>query len=234
MMKLIDSPEKNIVTVEDPVEFEVPGMNQVNVKHEIGLTFTGSLRSILRQDPDVIMIGEIRDSETADMVIKSALTGHLVLSTLHTNNACGSIIRLINMGVEPFLVNSCLMVVIGQRLVRRVCQACKDTYPLPPNMAKKLGLAKEDGAPIILARGRGCRGCFNSGYSGREVIAEVLAITPEIRELVMKRAPERELERVGRTQGMRTLREQGLAKALAHLTTLEEVFRTTVGEMVEA
>ncbi len=224
LIKMIDSPEKNIVTVEDPVEFEVPGLNQVNVKHEIGLSFTSALRSILRQDPDIIMVGEIRDSETADMAIKAALTGHLVLSTLHTNNAAGSVIRLVNMGVEPFLVNSCLMIVIGQRLVRKICQACKETYPLPRGMAEKLGIAKPSGEPVVLARGRGCRACFNSGYAGRE----------EIRELVMKRTPEPDLERLARSQGMRTLREQGVAKAVAHITTLDEVFRTTVGEMVEA
>jgi len=233
LLKLIDSPEKNLVTVEDPVEFEIAGVNQVNVKSEIGLTFAKALRSILRQDPDVIMVGEIRDAETADMAVKSALTGHLVLSTLHTNSAAGCVVRLINMGMEPFLINSCLMVAVGQRLVRKICATCAQTYVLPAGMAEKLGLVDDRGQPIELARGAGCRACFQSGYAGREVIAETMAMTPEIRELVLRSAPERELELVAKRQGMRTLRDHGLEKARHHITTLDEVFRTTIGEVVE-
>lgn len=233
LLKLIDSPEKNIVTVEDPVEFELEGINQVNVKADIGLTFAKALRSILRQDPDVIMVGEIRDTETADMAVKSALTGHLVLSTLHTNSAAGSIVRLVNMGLEPFLLNSCLMAVVGQRLVRRVCSQCAQVYEPPHGLAEKLGLLNAHGKPLPLARGAGCRSCFQSGYAGREVIAETLIIYPEIRELIIKRAAEREIEQAARKKGMETLREQGLAKATAQLTTLEEVFRTTIGDVVE-
>ena len=233
LLKLIDSPEKNIVTVEDPVEFEIAGINQVNVKSEIGLTFAKALRSILRQDPDVIMVGEIRDVETADMAVKSALTGHLVLSTLHTNSAAGSIVRLVNMGMEPFLINSCLMAVIGQRLVRRVCGKCAEPYRPAKGIASKLGLLDEHGEPREIVRGRGCRSCFQSGYAGREVIAETLVMTPEVRELVLRRAPERDVENAACKQGMKTLREQGLAKVAEHITSLEEVFRTTVGEVVE-
>jgi len=229
ILKLIDSPEKNIVTVEDPVEFDFPGINQVNTRADIGLTFAGALRSILRQDPDVIMVGEIRDAEAADMAIKAALTGHLVLSTLHTNSAAGSVIRLINMGVEPFLVNSCATVVIGQRLIRKVCKKCVETYRLTPGLAATLGVLDAHGQAPTLARGRGCRACFQSGYAGREVIAEVLPMTPEVRALVLKSAPERDIERVAHEQGMKTLREEGLARALRHTSTLEEVFRTTVG-----
>ncbi len=234
LLKLIDSPEKNLVTVEDPVEFDLPGINQVNAKVEIGLTFAASLRSILRQDPDVIMIGEIRDPETADMAVKSALTGHLVVSTLHTTSAVGSIIRLVNMGMEPFLINSCLMAVIGQRLVRRICKHCGQTVKPAKAIAERLGILGPDGEPPELLKGAGCRSCYQSGYAGREVIAETLIMNPEIRELILKRAPQRELEQAARRGGMKTLREHGLIKALAHVTTLDEVFRTTIGETVEA
>ncbi len=233
LLKMIDAPEKNIVTVEDPVEFELEGINQVNAKPDIGLTFAGSLRSILRQDPDVIMVGEIRDAETADMAIKSALTGHLVLSTLHTNSAVGSVVRLTNMGLEPFLINSSLTAVIGQRLVRRVCSHCAERYRPAQGVAAKLGLLDKNNQPAELVRGVGCRSCFKSGYAGREVIAETLVISPAIRELVLRRASEREIEQVARKEGMETLRERGLAKAVAHITTLEEVFRTTIGDAVE-
>ncbi len=233
LLKLIDSPEKNLVTVEDPVEFDLVGVNQVSVKADIGLTFAKALRSILRQDPDIIMVGEIRDAETADMAIKSALTGHLVLSTLHTNSAAGSVVRLVNMGMEPFLINSCVMAVIGQRLVRKVCSKCVQRYTPALAMAAKLGLVDERGAPIELARGEGCRSCFASGYAGREVIAETLIMTPEIRELVLKRMPEREILQAAQRSGMKSLREQGLAKVAQRVTSLDEVFRTTIGDVVE-
>ncbi|MDP3703113.1 MAG: ATPase, T2SS/T4P/T4SS family [Candidatus Omnitrophota bacterium] len=233
LLKLIDAPEKNIVTVEDPVEFELEGINQVNARTDIGLTFSASLRSILRQDPDVIMVGEIRDAETADMAIKSALTGHMVFSTLHTNSAVGTIIRLVNMGLEPFLINSSLTAVIGQRLVRKICASCAEKYRPAQGIAAKLGLIDPSGHPIELVRSVGCRTCFQSGYVGREVIAETVVMTPETRELVLRRAPARELEQVARKQGMKTLRDHGLAKAIAHVTTLEEVFRTTIGDTVE-
>ncbi len=233
LLKLIDSPEKNLVTVEDPVEFELEGINQVNVKADVGLTFAKALRSILRQDPDVIMVGEIRDLETADMAVKSSLTGHLVLSTLHTNSAAGSVVRLVNMGIEPFLINSCVTVVIGQRLVRKVCRQCGEPYRPAKGLAAKLGLLDEKGEPQQLVRSKGCRVCFQAGYTGREVIAETLVMTPEIRELIVKQAPEREVEQMARQQGMKTLREQALLKAVTGVTTLEEVFRTTTGEVVE-
>ena len=232
LLKMIDSPQKNIVTVEDPVEFNLGGINQVTVKADIGLTFAKALRSILRQDPDVIMVGEIRDADTADMAIKSALTGHLVLSTLHTNSAAGSVVRLVNMGMEPFLINSCVMVVVGQRLVRKVCPKCLERYRPPKGMADKLGLVDGKGEPLELVRGVGCRACFKSGYAGREVIAETLIMSPQIRELILRRSPERDVQNAAHKEGMKTLREQGLAKAAAHITTLDEVFRTTIGEVV--
>ena len=233
LLKLIDSPDKNLVTVEDPVEFDLGGVNQVSVKADIGLTFAKALRSILRQDPDIIMVGEIRDAETADMAIKSALTGHLVLSTLHTNSAAGSVVRLVNMGMEPFLINSCVMAVIGQRLVRKVCSKCVQLYTPTVAMAAKLGLVDERGEPLQLARGEGCRSCFKSGYAGREVIAETLIMTPEIRELVLKRMPEREILQTAQRSGMKSLRDQGLAKVAQRVTSLDEVFRTTIGDVVE-
>ena len=230
MLKYIDRPEKNLVTVEDPVEFELGGINQVNTRSDIGLTFSKALRSILRQDPDVIMVGEIRDAETADMAIKSALTGHLVLSTLHTNSAAGTIVRLTNMGVEPFLINSCLRVVIAQRLVRRVCAKCTQPYRPPPALAEKVGLVDAQGQPLELARGAGCQDCGQSGYRGREVAAEVLTLTPEVRELILRRAQEREIEAAAKKTGLNTVREHALQKVRKGVTTLEEVFRTTIGE----
>jgi len=232
LLKLIERPEKNIVTVEDPVEFELMGINQVGARVDIGLTFAAALRSILRQDPDIIMVGEIRDAETADMAVKSALTGHLVLSTLHTNSAVGSIVRLTNMGLEPFLINSCVTAVIGQRLVRRVCAKCREPYRPAKGLAVKLGVVDKKGEPLELVRGAGCRSCFQSGYAGREVLAEVLIMTPEIREVVLRKGSEREIEAVAHQQGMKTLREEGLAKTVAHITSLDEVFRTTIGETV--
>jgi len=233
LLTYIDKPEKNLVTVEDPVEFELGGINQVGVRADIGLTFARSLRSILRQDPDVIMVGEIRDGETADMAVKSALTGHLVLSTLHTNTAVGTVVRLINMGVEPFLLNSCLMAVIGQRLVRKICPRCKQPYQPPKGMAKKLGLLDEKGEVRELAKGAGCSACAQSGYRGREVIGEVLVLTPEVRECILRRASQVEIETAAKAGGMHSLREHGIQKAIAQITTLDEVFRTTIGELVE-
>ena len=229
----INSADKKIITIEDPVEYQLRGVNQIHVKPKIGLTFANGLRSIVRQDPDVIMVGEIRDAETADMAIKSALTGHLVLSTLHTNSAAGSVVRLVNMGMEPFLINSCVMAVIGQRLVRKICPKCVETYHPAKGIAIKLGLVDEQQEPLELVRGAGCRACFQSGYAGREVIAETLIMTPDTRELILRRAPEREVEGAAQKAGMKTLREQGLAKVRDRMTSLDEVFRTTIGELVD-
>ncbi len=234
MLTSVDRPEKNLVTVEDPVEFQLEGVNQVLTRADIGLTFAAALRAILRQDPDVIMVGEIRDTETADMAVKAALTGHLVLSTLHTNSAAGTVVRLVNMGVEPFLLNSSLLAVIGQRLVRRVCPSCQQAYRPAGTIAKKFGLLDAQGRPLELMKGEGCSSCFQSGYRGREVIAEILVLTPAMRELIIRRPQERELEDLARQAGMRTLREHGLHKVRAHLTSLDEVVRTTVGEAIEA
>jgi type II secretory ATPase GspE/PulE/Tfp pilus assembly ATPase PilB-like protein len=167
------------------------------------------------------------------MAIKSALTGHLVLSTLHTNSAVGSVVRLINMGVEPFLLNSCLLAAIGQRLVRKICPRCKQTYQPPKGVAQKLGLLDASGQALELAKGAGCAVCFRSGYRGREAVAEVLVLTPEIRELILRRAQEGEIEVAARKAGMRMLREHAIQKVMAQVTSLDEVFRTTLGEVVE-
>ncbi len=233
LLKMLDGPDKNLVTVEDPVEFDLQGINQVSVRTDVGLTFSSALRSILRQDPNIIMVGEIRDGETADMAVKAALTGHMVLSTLHTNTAAGSVVRLINMGVEPFLIGSCLTAAVGQRLVRKVCARCMERYKPTKGLAERLGLLKNGQEIPELVRGKGCRACFQSGYMGREVIAETLVMSVAIRELVLRRAPEREIEAMAKKEGMQPLREQGLAKALAHITSLEEVYRTTVGSAFE-
>jgi type IV pilus assembly protein PilB len=227
LLKFVDSPEKNIVTVEDPVEYQLEGINQVSVRSEVGLTFASALRAILRQDPNIIMIGEIRDLETVDIAIKSALTGHLVFSTLHTTTACGSIVRLINMGVEPYMINSSVICITSQRLLRKICSSCKEEYVLSPEVAEsmKLGLPKNQ-KPVFF-RGKGCSRCFGLGYAGRAGISEMLVLTPEIREMILEGVHEQFIKRQARKQGMKTLREDGLRAALAGITTLEEVMRIT-------
>jgi len=230
LLKFVDSPDKNIVTVEDPVEYQLEGINQVTARPDIGLTFASALRSILRQDPNIIMIGEIRDFETVDIAIKSALTGHLVLSTLHTTTASGAVARLINMGVEPYLINSALVCVIAQRLVRKICPHCKESYPVKKETIESLKLPLEADKEVRFFRGKGCKNCFNIGYSGRVAICEVLLLTPEIRELILKQSQEHVIKKEARRQGMRTLREEGLAEALEGTTTLEEVLRVTMAD----
>ena len=229
VLKLIDSPDKNIVTVEDPVEYDLRGINQVTIKPNIGLTFASSLRSILRQDPDIIMVGEIRDFETVDIAIKAALTGHLVLSTLHTTTACGSIIRMINMGVEPFLISSSTILVVAQRLLRKICPKCKESYTLSESMAKKIELNNLK-QPVTLYRGAGCKACNNVGYKGRVGLSECLKFTPSIKELISSKAQESQIKAQARKEGMKTLRENGITKVLAGITTLEEVIRVTAGD----
>jgi type IV pilus assembly protein PilB len=226
VLKYVDSPEDNIVTVEDPVEYQLEGINQVSIRPEIGLTFASCLRSILRQDPDVIMVGEIRDFETMDIAVKSALTGHLVLSTLHTTTATGSIIRLVNMGVEPFLITSSVICIINQRLVRKICESCKESYPLIDAMHETLGIARGR-SPVMVHRGKGCKKCFNIGYLGRLVIGEILTLTPTVKELILGKAQEHELKAAARREGMQTLRENGIEKVLEGVTSLEEILRVT-------
>lgn len=227
ILKFIDDPNKNIVTVEDPIEYQLEGINQVTVKPEIGLTFASALRSILRQDPNVIMIGEIRDFDTVDIAIKSALTGHLVLSTLHTTTSAGAIVRLVNMGVEPYLINSSLVCVLGQRLLRKLCVHCKEKYILKKEIAKSLKL---NFAEAEFFKAKGCADCFNTGHSGRIAICEVLVLSVKTRELILTNAQEHLIKRQARLEGMKTLREEGIEMALKGLTSLEEVLRVTVAD----
>lgn len=224
VLKLVDDPQKNMVTVEDPVEYQLDGINQVNVRPDIGLSFANALRSILRQDPNVIMIGEIRDYETVDIAIKSALTGHLVLSTLHTTTSSGAIIRLINMGVEPYLINSSLVCVINQRLVRKICPHCKEKYQLKKEIVDSLKLNISN--PEFF-RPKRCPLCLNTGYSGRIAISEVLVLSMKIRDAILNRAQEYVIKQYARKEGMKTLREEGIDVALKGLTTIEEVLRVS-------
>ncbi len=226
----IYTPEKNIVTVEDPVEYQLEGINQVSINPAIGLTFARCLRSILRQDPDVIMIGEIRDSETADMAIKSALTGHLVLSTLHTTTSAGSVTRLINMGVEPFLISSTLIGVMSQRLVRKLCPKCKKEMHLSKEVIEKYGI--EPNAKLY--RPQGCRHCQNTGYQGRLSLTEYLQASRSIRELIDKSASEAKIKKESRSEGMNTLREDGIIKVKNGITSLEEVIKATSADQLQA
>jgi len=228
LMKHIHTPEKNLITVEDPIEYQVAGINQVTARQEAGLTFASALRSILRQDPDVIMIGEIRDFDTVDIAIKSALTGHLVLSTLHTTTAPGSVVRLVNMGCEPFLISASLIAIAAQRLVRKLCPKCRESYKPGNVLCERLGLDVKKSKDILFYRAKGCKACMNTGYSGRVGICEVLTMTPAIKDLVLKRARENEIKQTARKEGMRTLREDGVARVLEGVTSLEEVLRVTV------
>jgi len=221
----LNNPEYNIVTVEDPIEYQVPGINQVAVKADIGLTFAESLRSILRQDPDIVMIGEIRDNETADIAVKAALTGHQVLSTLHTNDAAGAISRMDDMGIEPFLISSSVILTCAQRLVRRVCPNCKEEFKPEPELLEKLGLM--DDAETVFYHGAGCERCKRRGYSGRAAIIEVLPVSETIRRLIIKRASAAVIKNQALSEGMKSLRMVGIDKAREGITTLEEVLRVT-------
>jgi len=237
----LNGPERKIVTVEDPVEYQLPGVNQIQVNPRIGLGFPNILRSVLRHDPDVIMVGEIRDSDTARIAVQAALTGHLVLSTLHTNSAAGAVTRLVDMGVETYLLTSAVRAIVAQRLVRTLCPHCRAPYAEAPEALRALGLGAESvaasapGTPAstsrvrrpVLYRAKGCERCGNSGFLGRSSVAEVLPIGDRIRRLVLERADVLEIERTARADGMKTMREDGLSKALAGQTTLEEVLRVT-------
>lgn len=221
----INSPGQNIITVEDPVEYRLDGINQVQVNYKAGLTFASGLRSILRQDPNIVMVGEIRDAETADIAIRAALTGHLVFTTLHTNDAPGAITRLIDMGVEPFLVASSVLGVVAQRLVRVICPDCKKPYSPEAESPERLFLGYLPGQEITLYRGAGCPRCSHTGYRGRVAIHEVMKVSPSLRELINRRTSSDELAAVAKQEGMHTMRQDGIDKALAGITTIEEVMR---------
>jgi type IV pilus assembly protein PilB len=224
----INTPETNIMTAEDPVEFNLVGVNQVQVRESIGLNFAAALRSFLRQDPNIILVGEIRDFETAEIAVKAALTGHLVLSTLHTNDAPSTVNRLMNMGIEPFLVASSLNLVCAQRLVRRICKNCSEPHPAQPQALMQAGFSAEDASSIVPNRGRGCERCNNTGYKGRVGLYEVMEVTEELRELILVGASALELRRKAVDEGMITLRHSGLRKVKEGVTTIEEVVRETV------
>jgi len=222
--------EVKIITVEDPVEYDLDGIVQVPVNEEIGVTYARVLRTILRQDPDVILVGEIRDRETAQTAIEASLTGHLVFSTLHTNDAPSAIARLVDIGVEPFLIAATLEAVVAQRLVRRICGSCKVHFEPADDVLRELGLTRADIGDKQFARGRGCEACNFSGFRGRTALGEILVVGERVREAVLDGASTSELGRVAREAGMRTLRDAGLRAIFDGLTTVEEVLRETIHE----
>jgi general secretion pathway protein E len=227
-LTVLNQPTRKIVTVEDPVEYQVVGVNQIQVKPQIGLTFARALRSIVRQDPDVVMIGEMRDLETAEIAVQSALTGHLVLSTLHTNDAPSSVTRLLDMGVAGYLVTSVVNGVLAQRLVRKLCPHCRQAYQALPELVKQTRLDQfVAGGPATLYRATGCEHCRGTGYRGRVAIMEMLVMSDRIRSLVLKQADAREIAEAALAEGMETMYQDGLRKALAGLTSMEEVLRVT-------
>ncbi|MBU1767534.1 MAG: Flp pilus assembly complex ATPase component TadA, partial [Candidatus Omnitrophica bacterium] len=222
-------PDKNIVTVEDPIEYQLPGIAQIQVKPEINLTFANGLRSILRHDPDIIMVGEMRDLDTVDIAVRASLTGHLVFSTIHTNDTAGAITRLIDIGVEPYLLTSSVRAIIAQRLIRKICSHCKTEYNLEQKDEimefEKLGIKKEE-LPKKLFKGKGCTYC-HEGYSGRIAIFEILLIKEEIEKMIMEKKTSRAIRNEAKKHGMRTLRGDGIKKVYEGVTTLSEVLSET-------
>jgi type IV pilus assembly protein PilB len=227
-VSLLNKPDTNIMTAEDPVEFQLHGVNQVQMKESIGLNFAAALRAFLRQDPNVILVGEIRDFETAEIAIKAALTGHLVLSTLHTNGAPETISRLMNMGIEPFLVATAVHLICAQRLIRRICVECREEVPLPPQAKVEAGFTPEEAKTVKVFKGKGCHICNGTGYKGRAGLYEVMEVDDEIRELILIGASAVELKKKAIEHGMITLRRSGLVKIAEGVTTLEEVARETI------
>ncbi len=227
-MSRINTPEINILTAEDPVESNITGINQVQMKEQIGLNFAAALRSFLRQDPNIILVGEIRDFETAEIAIKAALTGHLVLSTLHTNDAPSTVNRLMNMGIEPFLVASSVLLIVAQRLIRKICSECKEEYRVPLEALIDIGFSEDEARDVTIFKGRGCPMCGNTGYKGRVGLFEVLEVSDNIRELILVGASAIEIRRKAVEEGMIALRASGLEKLKVGLTTIEEVLRETV------
>jgi type IV pilus assembly protein PilB len=224
----LNTPETNIMTAEDPVEFQLPGINQVQMKEQIGLNFASALRAFLRQDPNIILVGEIRDFETAEIAVKAALTGHMVLSTLHTNDAPSTISRLMNMGIEPFLVATSVNLICAQRLVRRICVQCKEPLQIQAPALIEAGYSADEAAKTIVQHGKGCATCNNTGYKGRVGLYEVMEINDELRELILVGASALEIKKKALEQGMITLRRSGLQKVASGQTTMEEVLRETV------
>jgi general secretion pathway protein E len=225
----INSPDKNIITIEDPIEYQLKGIGQIQVNTKINLTFAAGLRSVLRQDPDVILVGEIRDSETAEIAIQAALTGHLVFSTLHTNDAAGAVTRLIDMKIEPFLISSSVMAILAQRLVRVLCRECREAYEITARETEELELRGMAGATVY--RAKGCEACFNTGYLGRKAIYELLIVDDDIRQLIMKNTDAATIKATAMQKGMRTLRQDGADNVLKGVTSVEEVVRVTQREV---
>jgi len=226
----INSAEINIMTAEDPVEYNLPGVNQVHVRDDIGMSFQAALRAFLRQDPDVILVGEMRDTETASIAIRAALTGHLVFSTLHTNDAPSTVTRLLDMGIVPFLVSSSLLMVAAQRLCRRICLECREQIELPLSVLLDVGFNPEEAEGIKVYKGLGCANCSNTGYRGRMAIHEILYINPELQDAIVKLRPANELKEIAMKHGMRTLRQGGLRKVALGMTTLDEIIRVTFAD----
>jgi type IV pilus assembly protein PilB len=223
----INTPDVNVMTAEDPVEYNLDGINQVLVHEDIGLTFAAALKAFLRQDPNIIMVGEIRDIETASIAVKAALTGHLVLSTLHTNDAPSAIGRMLDMGIEPFLVASSVNLILAQRLVRRICSGCKRPLDLDEEVARELQLDLAEGRAAQLSEGAGCVDCNSNGYRGRQGVYEVMTMTPRLRELTLDRASAGEIKKAAIEEGMLTLRRDGLEKLKRGVTTVEEILKET-------
>jgi type IV pilus assembly protein PilB len=229
-LQSLNTTDVNIVTAEDPVEFNLMGINQVQMREDVGLTFASALRAFLRQDPDIILVGEIRDFETAEIAIKAALTGHLVLSTLHTNDAPSTVNRLLNMGIEPFLVASSVLLIVAQRLLKKICQKCKEPEKLPMDVLIRAGLSEEEAKTITPYKGKGCEMCNKTGYKGRIALYEVMVVKPNIRELILRGASSDELKAQAIQNGMLTLRASGLAKLKEGITSLEQVLSVTLGD----
>ena len=227
-LTVVNSVEQKVITLEDPVEYQLPGVNQIQVKPKIGLTFAKGLRSIVRQDPDIILVGEIRDSETAEIAIQSALTGHLLFSTLHTNDSAGAISRLLDMGVEHFLLSSTLLGVLAQRLVRVICPHCKSVVHPEQRLVELVGLTPEELSKTVFYEGKGCEECHHTGFKGRKAIFEYLAVDTAIRREIVKKSSSDEIKRVAAASGMRTLRQDGWEKVKAGVTTISEVLRVTL------
>jgi type IV pilus assembly protein PilB len=221
----INSIEKNIITIEDPIEYELPGVAQVQVNVKAGLRFSTALRSFLRQDPDIIYVGEMRDLETAEIAIEASLTGHLVLSTLHTNDAPSAVIRMVDMGVEPYLISATVIGVLAQRLARKICANCKEPYEVDGSELRRFGFKGSVDQKVLLYRGRGCDTCKHTGYKGRLGIFELMRVNDEIRELMVRRAPLADIREAAKANGMNELREDGLRKVLEGITTPDEVMR---------
>jgi len=224
----LNTAETNIMTAEDPVEYNFRGINQVQIKEQIGLTFAAALRSFLRQDPNIILVGEIRDFETTEIAIKAALTGHLVLSSVHTNDAPSTISRLLNMGIEPFLVATSVHLICAQRLIRKICPDCKTEIKTPLQALINAGFSQEEAKGVRTYKGEGCQRCNGTGYKGRIGMYEVMEIREDVQELILVGASAREIRRKAVEEGMLTLRQSGLAKIKAGMTTLDEVLRETV------